>query len=29
LKLHSACALSHAALDAVLVLGPFPAPEVV
>ena len=27
MKLHSACALSHSALDAVLALGPFPAPE--
>jgi 2-methylcitrate dehydratase PrpD len=26
-KLHSACALSHSALDTVLVLGPLPAPE--
>jgi len=29
LKLHSACALSHSALDAVLALGPPPADEVV
>ena len=27
MKLHSACALSHSALDAVLALGPFPAPQ--